>query len=167
MGLFSAVAGAEVTGGGVYFLPGNYVVEVDCVKTVRSQKNGKDFWVVECTIIESDNEDRPPKSHASQVVEIAHIMGPINIKAFVAAASGIDPTDEEVNEKLTAVWEDLTEQELSIEQICELICDESDEGNPLQGLRMMLECRNIKTKAKTDFTKHFWSPMPDEDDEGN
>lgn len=162
MGLFSSVEQADVTGGGVYFLPGEYVVEIDKVKTVRSQRNNKDYWIVETTILESDNEERPADSHASQVVDISNIMGPVNIKAFVAAASGIDPQDPEVNEKLVATWEELTEQELSIEQICELICDEDE--NPLQGLKLHLECRNIKTRSTgNDFTKHFWSPMEEDE----
>lgn len=158
MGLFSKVADADVTGGGVYFEPGQYRVEIEAVKTVRSQRNNHDYWIVECLIKDSDVESRPAGSRASQVVDIGNVMGPVNIKAFVAAASGIDPEDDEINEKLIAAWEELTGQELSIEEICELVCDEKE--NPLGGLELDLECRTIKTRAKgTDFTKHFWRPI--------
>ena len=49
----------------------------------------------------------------------------------------------------------------AIEQICELICDE--EENPLQGMKLNLECSNIKTKKGGDFTKHFWNPIEEEE----
>ena len=163
MGLFSNVAEADVTGGGVYFLPGQYTVRIEGVKTVRSQKNRKDYWIVETTILESSNPERPSNSHASQVVDIGNVMGPVNIKAFVAAASGLDATQADVNDRLIDTWEELAGSRMSIEEICELCCDE--DTNPLGGLVMPLECQNIKTRGGGDFTKHFWS-APVETEEG-
>jgi len=163
MGLFSGVANAEVTGGGVYFLPGKYRVEIEAVKTVKSSKNGKAYWVNECLILESNCPERPAGTNASQVIEIGNVMGPINIKAFVAAATGIDPTADDVNDLLIAEWEALTEVQMNIEEICEYVCDE--EENPLQGLIMDLTTANVKTKKNTDFTKHFWKLAPDQENE--
>lgn len=161
MGLFGSVKQAKVNGGGVYFLPGLYKVKIDKVRVQRSAKNGKDYWIVETTILESNNPDRAVGSHCSQVVEIGHMMGPVHIKAFVCAVSGVDAQDEDANDRVEAKWAEMTDQTLDFEQICEMIADEST--NPLEGLEMNLECSNVKTRAKTDFTKHFWEPVAEAD----
>lgn len=157
MGIFSKVQESKVSGGGVYFLPGVYRVEIENVKAIQSRRNNKDYFIIECRILESSNEDRPAGTSASQAIDITNVMGPVNIKAFIAAASGITPTADDVNEQLIAFWEEATDVELSIEEICELVCDEDE--NPLQGLEMDLECVLEKTRnTGSDFTKHYWTP---------
>lgn len=157
MGMFDSVASAEVTGGGVYFLPGKYRVRVAQVKAQRSQRSGKDFFVVECEILTSDNPERKAGSKASQVVDIGNVMGPVNIKAFVAAASGHAPDSEGLNEALIETWGALTGTHLNVSQICERVVAAD---NPLEGVEINLECANIKTRGTgKDFTKHFWSPV--------
>lgn len=157
MGLFGAVDGANVLQGGVYFDPGLYKVKICDTKTHRSQKDGKDYFIVECEVLESDNEKLPPGSHASQCIPTAHIMGPVNIKAFVAAASDVHPTDEEIDTKVIEIWNAMLPDNApwSWEQICEYAVGGN---NPFGDVELDLECRIVKTKANKDFTKHFWSP---------
>lgn len=159
MGLFSEVEKADITSGGVYFLPGKYRVRVDGVKTVRSSRNRKDYFVIECEILASDNDERKVGTHASQVIDISQIMGPVNIKAFVAAASGIDHNDvDDLNAALVEKWYELTDQEMTIEQICETVVDE--DVQPLVGIELDLECHTITTRAeRKPFTKHVWTPV--------
>lgn len=159
MGLFANVADAEVSQGGVYFRPGLYVVEVKQVKTQRSSRNNKDYFIVECEVQQSTCDELEAGRKASQVIDINNIMGPPNIKAFVAAASGIDPAAPDVNSQLQAVWAELTGAELSIEEICERAVAND---NPLEGVEMFLEATEIRTRAGNPFTKHFWSPLTDE-----
>ena len=128
MGMFSAVQGASVNGGGIYFKAGRYKVEILAVKSILSRKN-ENLFVVETEIKESDCADLRPNTKCSQVINLSkHDSAPGNIKAFVAAALDISPTSEEVN------WEEL----------CDAACTEA---NPLKGTMMNLICANTKTKA--------------------
>lgn len=138
MGMFSAVQGASVNGGGVYFKAGRYKVEILAVKAILSRKN-ENLFVVETEIKESDCAELRPNTKCSQVINLSkHDSAPGNIKAFVAAALDISPTAEDVN------WEEL----------CDAACTEA---NPLKGTMMNLICATTKTKANTDFTLHQWS----------
>lgn len=159
MGLFADVEDAEVSQGGVYFLPGLYINEISKCKTQRSQRNNKDYFIVECMIKQSTCEELPAGRKASQVIDINNIMGPPNIKAFVAAASGLDPVAPNINELLIDTWKGLTQTHMTIEQICERVVAAD---NPLEGIELFLEATLIKTRAGNPFTKHFWSPVSEE-----
>lgn len=142
MGLFAGIEEAEVGGGGVYFLPGIYKIEVEKVFAKESRK-GDALFIVETKILESDNEERVVGSTCSWVVAFKkHEAGLGNIKGFIAAANGIDPTDKvqvkaEVNQA-------------AVEMAC-------SEDNPLQGIVLPLECNLIKTRQGNPFTLHTWS----------
>jgi hypothetical protein len=157
MGLFSGAGGASISQGGVYFEPGRYKVKVKKTAAQRSQKNGKNYFIVEAEILESDNPKRKPGSTASQVIDIGNIMGFPNIKAYLAAANGIDPTDTAaVDEALGTVTDDRG-------KVTRDLCEEAaeyavSEDNPLEGTILDLECVEILTKDKRPFTKHIWSP---------
>lgn len=154
MGLFSSVANAQVSQGGIYFLPGKYRIKIVAAKVVRSHKN-KDFFVGECEILESNVSKLPVGTRASQVIDISNLMGPGNIKAFVAAASGVNPSDGDINEQLVAKWLELTGEEMDIEQICERVVMED---NPLADIEMLLTVVEITTKDGRPFNKHTWAP---------
>lgn len=143
MGLFDEIGSAKVNQGGVYFLPGIYRCEIVKVFTLKTRKR-EDVFIVECEIKESNNEERKPGGRASWVVNLKHDAALGNIKGFVAAANGIDPTNEaEVNEEVTA-------------EAVELVCSDD---NPLEGVEVMLEATNIKTRDNRDFTLHQWTPV--------
>jgi hypothetical protein len=143
MSLFRGVEDAQVGGGGIYFLPGLYEVEIEKVFTMRSRKDD-DLFIVETKILKSDNPERKVGTSCSWVVNLKQDAALGNIKAFIGAANGIEGTEKErLNEEIT-------------EAVCEFVCGED---NPLAGVRLGLQCTNILTKAKKDFTKHWWSPV--------
>jgi len=134
MGMFSAVSGASVNGGGVYFKAGNYEVSLLAVKAVLSRKN-ENLFVIETEILKSDVESLRPGTKVSQVINLSkHESAPGNIKGFLCAA--LDAPEDEVGE---------AEAELVTSEL-----------NPLAGTKMGLVCTTILTKAKTDFTLHQW-----------
>lgn len=161
MGLFANVQEAEISQGGVYFEPGLYMVRVALVKTQRSQRNSRDYFISEHEILHSNNPKLTAGRKASQVIDISNVMGPSNIKAFVAAASGVDPSAPDVNDQLARVWADIVERELTIEEICEFVVGGD---NPLEGVTLFLEATEIRTRAGNPFTKHFWHPVTDENE---
>lgn len=146
-GLFQGLGKAKISRGGLYFQPGEYVVDIERVTTVRSQRDKKDFFIIEATIVESDCPELKPGMQPSQAIDIDNIMGFPNIKGFLAAANGIDPSDEAAVEE--ALGEDKAEEAAEYA---------ASEENPLKGLRLRLTCFNIQTKKGSDFTKHVWKP---------
>ena len=142
MGLFDNIGDAQVGQGGIYFLPGNYVVEVLRCFTMRSRKR-EDLFFVECQIHWSDNPERKAGTKASWVVNFKQDAALGNIKGFVAATQGIDPADNNaVNEAIDV-------------EVCEYAVDGD---NPLAGTKLSLQCTNIVTRAGNDFTLHRWEP---------
>ena len=142
MGLFSGIGDAQVGQGGVYFLPGEYVVEIIKCFTMRSRKR-EDLFIAECLIKESNNPERRPGSKASWVVNFKQDAALGNIKGFVAACSGISPS----NQKAVDAEVD--------EESCEYAVDDD---NPLAGTLLSLSAVNKITRAGNDFTLHMWEP---------
>lgn len=138
---------ADVTTAGnrlPYFLEGRYKVRIDTCKAIVS-RNGIAFFVVEATILESNNPERPAGSRCSWLQKIQTDMGPVNIKKFVGAANGLDPASEEVNREVN---QDVVEYVVSDDQ-------------PLAGTVMPLQCVLTETKAGNPFTIHNWEPAID------
>jgi len=147
MSLFGKkVAKSTPNEGGLYFLPGNYLVEIDTVKVITSRKD-EDLFIVVAEVKDSDNDQRKPGCKPSWVVNMKQDPAPGNIKSFLAAIYGIDT--EDLNGE---GWESLYD-------------DSVDEDNPLCGCKVNLNAANIKTKKDTDFTKHNWSFAYDDMDE--
>ena len=96
MGAFAKLnlKGAKVGQGGVYFLEGDYLVEVDCIKPVNKRTGGQ-LFIAECMILESTNEKRKVGTRCNVAEDVGTDWGPGNIKEFLGAASGVDPRDEE------------------------------------------------------------------------
>jgi hypothetical protein len=157
MGFFKNIESAKVGLGGIYFLankgeghtekepkwiPASYDLEILKITTMTSRKKD-DLFIVECKIIKSDCPERKAGISASWVVNLKQDAAMGNIKGFIAAANGIDPSDEEaVNEAVT-------------EEVCELAVSNDQ---PLAGNKIHLECIMIKTRENKDFTLHRWSP---------
>lgn len=142
------VGAADPTAGGLYFQPGNYRVQVDRVKMVKSQTNGRDFFTVETTVIESDNEKLGTGMKPSWLVELpgkfpATALG--NVKDFLLAGYGYL----------------FKEQGLPLptkEQIGDKEADEAiGEENPLAGAVLSVSAFNKVTKQGNDFTRVRWS----------
>lgn len=143
MGLFTGIEDAKISAGGVYFVEGLYIVEIVKVSTIRSRKN-EDLFIVETEIQSSSAPERKVGTTCSWVVNLKQDAALGNIKAFIAAANGIDPADtEQVKQEIT-------------EEVVEFACSDD---NPLAGTKLNLECVAIKTKAQKDFTLHKWTPF--------
>lgn len=143
MGHFHGISNASISGNNVYFVEGQYKVRIERAFTMKSRKKA-DLAIVECTILESTTSARPAGSKASWVVNLSQDAALGNIKAFIAAANGINPSDE------VRVQEEVTEE------VAEFAFSEA---NPLSGIVLALQCTNIKTKSGNDFTKHFFEPV--------
>jgi hypothetical protein len=162
MGHFSKVKTTKVTPSGQYFKPGNYTVKIKGCKVVESQRDNRAFFVVETVVLESTNAEITEGMDRSHVIDLSKVMGMPDIKAFVAAASGVDPFSEAIDTLVEEEWARRLEkmgvtEKADYEQICELIVNE--EINPLEGQVMKLECVNITKKSDGgDFTKHNWQP---------
>lgn len=155
MGMFSNVATAQVTGGGVYFEPGKYRVRVISTKIVRSQRGKGDFAIGEFEIVTSTNAARPAGSKASHVINMGNIMGPVNVKKFANAALGLNQ-DSEYHE-LEAAASELVGRVVNVEQLCEMIYDDKDEL--LAGVELDLEVVAITTQQGKPFNRHDWFPV--------
>lgn len=140
--IIKSIASSKVSSGGVYFLPGNYLVSVVKAFLMNSRK-GVPLVVVECEILESDNSERAAGTRASWVVNMSQDAGPGNVKGFIAAALGIDANDtNRVDEEVTP----------------EFVDEAFSESNPLLDVRLRLQCSLVKTRAGSDFTRHVWIP---------
>lgn len=142
------VGDASPTAGGLYFQPGQYKVRVDRVKMVKSQTNGRDFFTVETTVLESDNEKLPEGRKPSWLVELPGkfpetALG--NVKNFLLAGYGY-------------LAKQAGEPEPTIAAIGN---DEADaatgEENILAGVVLDVNAFNKVTKAGSDFTRVVWS----------
>jgi hypothetical protein len=142
MSLFDGVNEAVPGAGGVYFLAGLYKVAVKKVFTMRSRK-GDDLFIGEFKILESDCKDRKVGTSASWIVNFRHDAAMGNIRGFIAACNGIDPTNED---RLGEIDKEVCEYAVS-------------DDNPLEGIEVLLEATNIETRAGTPFTLHNWTPV--------
>lgn len=156
MGLFSKVGSAEVSFGGKYFHhDSQFIVRVEKVRQIKSRKN-QQLVFIECTVCDRDgaakkDDMNPEGSRASQCINFTeHDAAPGNMKAFVAAANGLDPS---IKEQLDSV------PEKEWEPLCDLAISEEQ---PCKGIYVGLETVLVKTRAGGPFTKHFWTPMDQE-----
>lgn len=160
MGRFSGLAGIKTNQGGLYFLEGDYEVELDEVKMITSRKS-KDCFIISGKVLTSTNAQRAPGCKPSQVITIredilATVMG--NIKQFAGAALEIENPDDYVADVDPAIPGDDPQRATDRfwEQTLEyLVSDEQ----PLKGMRIRLNVTQIQTKDKNAFSKHVWGPV--------
>lgn len=156
-GVFGKLADVKSNTGGVWFLPGNYLVKIRAVKLIDTLAGHQSF-VIEGTVVESDNPERSPGTPASQVIALKPaIMATAmsNVKNFMGAALAIADPDSYVPDEGTVedFWNATGEYFIS-------------EKQPLAGKNLYLSCTTIKTKKGEDFTKHTWMPYEEDDSDG-
>jgi hypothetical protein len=140
MGRFGGIKDAKMSLGGVYFLPGNYLVRVDAVKTGETRKKDE-FFVVECTVLFSDNPERKKGSSVSWMTLNSFDSYLGHIKHFISVAQELEP--DEVDEA-------------GVEMVV-------SDDNPCMGIILRVQAVNVLTRAKTDFTKvTFRWPEPED-----
>lgn len=169
-GIFGGVADAKVNKTGNYFLtrsdggPGRYMVEIQCCKTITSQRDRTLFAVIEGRVKASTVPEVKVGDERTQLIEIGTTMGPINLRKFVAAALGVDPygKHDDVTIAIERAGSDLLGRRATVEAVCEWIFGDE---NPLgvskpgeSGVEVGLETKSTKTKKGSDFTVHEWHP---------
>lgn len=156
MGKYDKLADAQVSKTGQYFDVGNYRVKILAVKDVESTKGGnKNYTVIETRVVESNNPKIPVGSERSQVIDMGNVMGLPNLKAFVAAASGVDATMDSVNDDIEAYWarQDPQGAQRSLGDIVEELFVGA---NVLEDVEMELTCVEVKKQNGDPFTKYIW-----------
>ncbi len=147
MGLFGDIKGQSSARGGVYFTPGNYVVEVERCKIGQTRK-GVDFFVAECKVIETDSKELRPGASASFLVTLDKDPALGNIADFMRMGLWLQGRDAGID-GLPADADSVSLEEGDADEIC-------GEDNPFVGLRVGLEAYNKPTKAGNDFTRMKW-----------
>ena len=160
MGLFAddRIVTARGTEGGIYFLPGNYLVEIMRCKEGVSFKR-KDFFVAECKILESDNPARKVGTPCSFMVTVDEYpdLSYGNIADFIRAAMAAKLYEHD-GTALSA--KQISEIEYTKKEAQDVVGEE----NSLVGIKLRLFAFNKPTKAGNDFTRHKWSlPTADAD----
>ncbi|MBK6920400.1 MAG: hypothetical protein IPH07_23570 [Deltaproteobacteria bacterium] len=137
MGKYAFVAKAAASKGALFFLPGEYLVEIVAVKEYDGIKGLK--FIVEARVLESNNPACPADTRTrSWVVDLSRrdMGGPGDVKAFICNMEGIAEEDFE-------------------EEMVDLAVDQ--EEAPFVGRQARLTVRDPKPGKK--FTKHIWSTI--------
>ena len=140
---FNAIDGADATGQrNPYLLRGQYLLRIVQCKSFESRQR-KLFYLVELDVVQSDNHDRPEGMRVSWMTNLGLDMGPINVKRFLGAAMGMDPSDPKVNQEINS---DVARMSV-------------DDTQPLHGTLIYAQCSDITTKAGTPFLDVRWAPV--------
>jgi hypothetical protein len=155
-GWFDAIGDKAIQKTGQYFKPGRYRVRIREVKKINGQK-GEKFFVIETKVLESDNPEIQVGEERSQVVKMSNVMALINIKQFVAAASGVDPylDKDDVNLLVEKFWKEYHPQGVQL-PFAAIVDQFIVQANALEDVEMGLECVDVRTKEDGKFTKHIW-----------
>lgn len=150
-GLFSGtdLNAAKVIGGGVYILAGDYTMEIEGLKVIRTRGKGPMF-VADFKILESTCPERPAGSRCNHTVLIEKDWGPTNLKEFLVAASGLDSYSSKDGPLVDKEnWNAILERSLS------------DEA-PYVGLKIKCTATTQdKKKSEGQFTRVRFYPHPD------
>jgi hypothetical protein len=125
-----------------YFEEGNYIVEIDSVFLHEKRLNGGKLFIVETTVIESDNSNIKSGEQRNWVQSLALPSALPRIKSFIGAAIGLCPRRQlnEINSKVDAAF-----------------CDQAvSQENPLSGRKLALSCANKISRNGKNFTQVMW-----------
>ena len=86
------IAAAPMQTSSRYFEAGIYLVEVDNCK-IFSNRQRRPRAAVECTVIESNNDDFPQTTQVSWIVSLDSDSGPSELKSFIASVTGCQPSE--------------------------------------------------------------------------
>lgn len=142
----------QVSGGGFPSPePGDYVFQVTLAKEHKSQQGTDLFFIAELVVVQSNHPNHPPGSQRSQVIKV---NGPFpdtalgDVKGFVSAALGLEPTDPRVAHEITP----------------QVIAGILHPSNPLAGTyvaaNVWLKPPGPRSRpGATPFTKFTWRPI--------
>jgi hypothetical protein len=157
---FDGIEKTTVQKTGQYFHPGKYKVQIKAVKKVNGQKAGEKFFVIETKVLESNNPEIQVGQEKSQVIKMGNVMALPNIKQFMGAVSGVDPTLETSSDLIEEYW--YKNNPMGVRLSLGKIIDELVvQNNVLEGVDMDLHCELITTQEGKPFTKHTWQVRQD------
>jgi len=134
----SLIANAKSSFNSKYFSPGDYIAVLSDVK-VGSNRTGRPFIVLECEIEQSNNNEHPVGSNATQIYMMDTDAGPGNAKAAIRDILGVNDAALS-SEKGSAA-------------IAQCLEPEAETGkSPIAGTRVRVNAVNRITKAGNDFT---------------
>lgn len=125
-----------------YFEEGNYIVEIDKVLLHEKRLNGDKLFIVETTVIESDNSNIKPGEQRNWVQSLALPSALPRIKSFIGAAIGLCPR-RKIHEINSKVDENFSLHVVSPE-------------NPLSSRKLALSCSNKISRNGKNFTQAVW-----------
>lgn len=175
--LFAGMAKADASGRGGSMDVGLYTVETKniLVKKGQDPKKPGDIFIVEFTVVESDNEKHKPGTSGSWVLRFAWPATFGHITKFLYAC--LANTDPDAWAQTKANLDDPAKRELA-ERYARAICGSDTakkelgaeyEDGMFLGVRLKLETKLQKTSPKPgqplggDFTAYFWGPGEDAD----
>ncbi|MFQ5339925.1 MAG: hypothetical protein ACE5F6_00105 [Anaerolineae bacterium] len=158
-GWFDEIGDATVQKTGTWLHPGKYRVKLKAVKKVKGQK-GDNFLVIEMDVLASNNPEIQVGVEKSQVIKMGGPMSLPNIKGFIAAVSGVDPTLDNVNDLIEEYWFKNNPQGVRL-PLSRIVDELVVQYNALEGVVMNLECVSITTQSGNPFTKHIWEVRQD------
>jgi hypothetical protein len=157
MGMFDGIETAKPTESTPFFLEGSYKVQlVECKSVVN--RNKEFLFIINGKILESTNPERKPGMLCGQIIKLSGVgsdSGLGNVKAFVARALQLDPSNPEDMAEITSDFME-TQVVSNIDPKTKL-----PRGNEFAGMVFALSCRNKLTKKGTNFTMHDWTLVKD------
>lgn len=124
--------------------PGHYTVEIALCKMIVSQKDNKQYFIAEYTVIESDNRNCPPGHYANWPCCLNNAYGPADVKRFLAAVGNCsheEITPEESDAVISAANPLGTAKARVHVKVTEIMTKDSP------------------TKPSHPFAKHTWSAI--------
>ena len=86
------IAAAPMQTSSRYFGPGIHLVEIDNCK-IFSNRQRRPRAAVECSVIDSNNEEFPQTTQISWIVSLDSDSGPSELKTFIAGVTGCQPSE--------------------------------------------------------------------------
>jgi len=175
---FSGLSKETVTKSGKYFDSGEHVVEVTKCMIIESQKDAREFAVVETRVVESTAH--PAHDERTWLVDMSKRSAFGNIKGFSTAVFGqlIAGTESksfdltpftgaggEVGDAFTAAIKALGSEHVEAGMVSafadleafEFVCDDLFGESPPVGERLYLRTWTKDTQSGGQFTVHDWS----------
>lgn len=135
MSFIQQIANADARRQSEYFVPGQYLVVINDFKEGKNRK-GRDFVVLETTVLDSDNPAEHPAGSSRSwlcMQDVDSTAG--NIRGMLCAVLGV------------------ADSALSVDMITAALTPDEETGkSSIAGLRAIIHARNIMTKAGRPFT---------------
>lgn len=135
MSFIDSVADATARRQSEYFSAGQYLVRIDDFKE-GSNRKGREFVVLECTVLDSDDLDEHPKGcQRSWLLMQDMETTSKNVRAMLCAVLGIG------------------DEGLTKDMIVKALTPDRDTGkSALAGLKTVVHAKVVQTRRGTDFT---------------